>query len=96
LRWAVDDECQYRRDQQHHADDCTHLEVLLADDLLVDIRGQHVEVTTDHLGCAEIRDRQRKHHERRADETVAASWNRHGEENAQLAGAKRHRRLVEP
>jgi hypothetical protein len=42
------------------------LEVLLADDQLEDVGGQHVEVAADHLGDAEVGDDQREDHQRGA------------------------------
>jgi hypothetical protein len=87
---------EHRRDEQHHAHHRAHLEVLLADDLLVDIGCQHVKIAADDLGRAEVGDGERKHHEARADEPVAAAGKGHGEEDAQLAGAQRHGRFIKP
>ena len=47
------------------------------------------------FGRAEVRDREREHHERGADEPVAAAGQGDGEEDAEPARAQRHRRLVQ-
>ena len=60
------DEGDHGRHQQHEADHGAHLEVLLADHLLVGVGGEHVELAADHLGDAEVGDDQREHDERRA------------------------------
>ena len=49
-----------------------HLEVLLADHLLVGVGGEHVELSADHLGDAEVGDHQREDDERRGDQPVAS------------------------
>ena len=66
LHDAVEREGEHRRRQQHHADHRAHLEVLLADHLLVGVGRQHVELAADHLGDAEVGDHQREHDEQRA------------------------------
>ena len=72
LDHAVDDEGQHGRHQQHHADHRAHLEILLADHLLVGVGRQHVELPADHLGDAEIGDHQREDDETGVDQAVLA------------------------
>ena len=96
LHDAVADEGEHRRQQQHDADDRAHLEVLLADDLLVDVGGEHVELPADHLRHAEVGDDEGEHDEDRADQPVAGTGQRHREEDPSLRGAQRLGRLVEP
>ena len=59
------DEGDDRRQQQDQADDRTHLEILLPDDLLVDVGRQHVVLAADDLRDAEIGDDQDEHDEGR-------------------------------
>ena len=93
---AVDDEGDHRRQQQDQADHRAHLEVLLADHLLVDVGRQHVVLAADHLGHAEIGDHQGEDDEDGADQAVARARDGHRPEGPVGAGAQRLRRLVEP
>ena len=92
----VDGERDQRRDQQHNRDHRAHLEVLLADHLLVDVDRKHVELPADHLGQAEIGDHQVEHHEGGRDQPVARARDGDGPEGLPPARLQRHRRLVEP
>jgi hypothetical protein len=72
------------------------LEVLLADDELEDVGGQHVEVAADHLGDAEVGDDQREDHQAGRDQAVLGARQRDGEELARsvvpIASAASYRR----
>ena len=96
LHDTVDDEGEHRRQQQDQADHRAHLEVLLADDLLVDVGGEHIVLAADHLRHAEIGDDQDEDHEGRADQAVAGTGQGDRPENAPGAGLQRSRRLVVP
>ena len=82
--------------QQDHADDGAHLEILLADHLLVDVGREHVVLAADHLRHAEIGDDQGEDDEDRGDQAVAHARQRHRQEDAPPAGVQRRRRFVEP
>ena len=77
------------------ADHRAHPEVLLADDLLVDVGGEHVVLAADHLWHTEVRDDQREHDEGRADQAVTRARHGDGPESAPGAGLERLGRLVE-
>ena len=96
LHHLVDREGDHRRQQQDQADHGAHLEVLLADHLLVDVGRQHVELAADHLGHAEIGDHQGEDDEDGADQAVARARDGHRPEGPAGAGAQRLGRLVEP
>jgi hypothetical protein len=93
---AVDRKSEHRRHQQDHADDRSHSEILLADDLLVGVGRKHVELPADHLRDAEIRDDEREHDEGRADEAVARAGQGHGPEHAPRRSTEGRGDLVEP
>ena len=71
MHQTVDEKRGNGRDQQHDAHHCTHLKVLLTDDLLVNINCQYVELTTDHFRRAEIGNDQGKDDKRCGNQTVA-------------------------
>ena len=96
LHPPVDDEGDQHRQQQHEAHDRALVEVLLADDLLVDVDRQHVEVAADHLRNAEIADRVGEHDHRRADEAVLRAGQRDREELPPRRRAQRLGGFVEP
>jgi len=73
---AIDQEGEDRRQQENHADDRAHLEVLLADHLLVDVGRQHVVLPADDLRGAEVGDDRGEDDEGRADQAVARSRER--------------------
>ena len=82
--------------RQHEAHHRAHLEVLLADHLLVGVGGQHVELPADHLGNAEVGNHKREDDERRRDQAVAHPRQRHGPEHAPARRAHGGGRLVQP
>jgi hypothetical protein len=86
---VVDGERQHRGREQQQGDDCTFLEILLADNELEHVGGEHVEVAADHLGNAEVGDDEREGHERGGDQPVLGARQRDGEELACRAGAHR-------
>ncbi len=94
LHMPVHQEGQHRRNQQHHRHHRPHLEVLLADHLLVDVDGQHAVLPADDLGQAEIGDDQREGHEGGRDQAVARPGDRHRPEGPPGRGAQRLRGLV--
>ncbi|MNI27332.1 hypothetical protein D3C73_810650 [compost metagenome] len=55
---GIDPETEQRRQQQHHADQRTATELLLADHRLVGFQRQHLIVAPDHHGHAEVGDGQ--------------------------------------
>jgi hypothetical protein len=81
--------------QQQQADHRSHAEVLLADDLLVHVGGEHVILAADHLWHTEVRDDQREHDEGCADQAVTRTRDGNGPESAPGAGLERLGRLVE-
>ena len=82
--------------QQDQPDDRAPVEVLLADHLLIDVDGEHMEVAADHLRDAEIADRVREDDHRGAHQTVTRRRQRDGEELAPRRRAQRFGRLVQP
>ena len=96
LDQTIGGESNHRRDQQHEANHRTHFEVLLPHNLLVGIGRQHVELTTDHFGDAEVRDDQRKHDETGADETVFDARNCNRPEHAPARRTQRIGCLIKP
>ena len=95
LHEAIDREGEHRRDEKDHPDDRAHREVLLADDLLVGVGREHVELAADHLRDAEIGDDEGEDHEAGADDAVARARQGDGPEDAGRRRAERRRRLVE-
>jgi hypothetical protein len=77
----VGHEGQDRGDEQDDADRGPHDEIVLADDLLVDVRGQDVEKAAHHLGRPEIRKAQDEPHEAGADQPVPDAGQGHGEKD---------------
>ena len=92
LHQVVDAEGQHRRRQQQQRDHGAALEVLLADDELEDVGGEHVEVAADHLRDAEVGDDEREGDERRRDQPVLGARQRDGEELAPRASCPSRRR----
>ncbi len=80
LHDPVDRERDHRRHEQNHRNDGPHLEILLADHLLVDVDRQHVVLPADHLGQPEIGDDQIEDHESGRDQAIACARNRDGPE----------------
>ena len=95
LDGPVDGEGEAGGDQEEHAHHRAHLEVLLADHLLVDVGGQDVVLAADDLGRPEVGDDHGEDDEGRADEAVAGPGQGDGQEDARGARPERHRRLVE-
>ena len=79
---------KHRRHQQQQADDGAHLEIELADDLLVDVGRQHIVLAADHLRHAEIGEDQGEDHEGGADHAIAAAGQRHRPEDARMGLAR--------
>jgi hypothetical protein len=96
LTQLVHREGEHGRRQQQDGHHRTALEVLLADDQLEHVGGQHVEVAADHLGDAEVGDDQRERDQRRRDQAVLGAGQRDGEELARrvvpMASAASYRR----
>ena len=67
---VVDDERHHGRQEQDEPHHRAHLEVLLADHLLVHVDRQHLEAAADDLGHAELGQRHGEHDHRRGDEAV--------------------------
>ncbi len=95
LYQAVGNKGDDRGHQQDHADDRPHLEVLLANNLLVNIDRQHVVLTTDDFRHAEIGNHQSEHHKAGAHETVLGPRQGHRKKGSQSAGPQRDCSLVQ-
>ena len=93
---AVEDEGQNRGQKQHHADRRAHGEILLADDLLVDVGGQHVVLAAHDLGRAEVREAEDEADEGGRKQAVAHPGQGDREKDARGRGPHGARRFVEP
>ncbi len=91
----IDEERHQHRQQQDQADDRADLEILLANDLLVNVDREHVVVRADDLRHAELGHRHRENDHRRGDQTIARAGQRDRPELPPAGRAERIRRLVQ-
>src|SRR5437763_880867 len=82
---AVNGKREHGRSQQDHPDNRTHREISTTDDLLVDVRREHVVLAAGDLGDSKIRHHLREPDDSRADNSILGRWQRYGEENAKPA-----------
>ena len=95
LHHPIDEKCDHRRDQEDHTYDCAHLKILLADNLLIDVHREDIELAADDLRGAEVRNDQRKDHKGRRNKTVARARQGDREEDPRPGSLERKRRLIE-
>ena len=96
LHNPVDSEGNQRGNEQDDGDHGSHLEILLADDLFIDIHRQHIVLAADDLWQAEIGNDEIEHHESRRHQAVTGA--RYGDrpERPPVARPERHGSLVKP
>jgi len=95
LEQSVQEKSRHRGQQQDHADRGAHGEMLLADDLLVDVRGQDIVLAAHDLGGAEVGEGQDEAGDGGGKESVPRPGQGHGPKDAQAGGPHGSGRLVE-